>query len=45
MVIVLIVRTLLKRKASKPRKERKLPEPPTYNQPKAPENKAENKNE
>lgn len=44
-VIVLIVRALLKRKASKPRKERKLPEPPTYNQPKAPENKAENKNE
>ena len=33
-VIVLIFRKLLKRRANKPRKERKLPEVPTYNQPK-----------
>lgn len=44
-VIVLVIRALLKRKASKPHKERKLPEPPTYNQPKAPENTMENKKE
>ena len=46
-VIVLIIRKLLKRKAQKPRKERKLPEPPTYNQPKVSENpeSKENKNE
>ena len=47
VAVVLIIRVLLKRKAAKPRKERKLPEPPTYNQPKTSENSEnkENKNE
>ena len=43
-VIVFIIRKLLKNRASRPRKERKLPEAPDYAQPKA-ENKNEKDNE
>lgn len=44
ILVVVIVRKVLKHRSSKPKKERWLPEPPTYNQPKAEEPK-ENKKE
>ena len=43
IVVVMIVRKLLKHKGSKPKKERRLPEPPTYHQPKAKEPKEDEK--